>query len=283
MCRALRAQGCDIIVATTDADGGGRLPVVLNRVCEYESVPTIFFRRQWSEAFKFSRPLSLWVREKIHEFDVVHIHAVFSHSCLAAAAACRTHGIPYVVRPLGTLDPWSLRQKPFRKRLMWTLAASRMLRGAAAVHYTTAEEKRLAETSLGINHGVVIPLGIEGHLDTQTPDDEFRQKYPQLADNPYILVLSRIHPKKNLESLLSAFSTSTLRPGLERWHLLIAGEGEPGYVASLRRLAEKNEVSETVIFTGWLSGTAKAAALEGAALLALISHQENFGLCAAEA
>jgi len=55
----------------------------------------------------------------------VHIHAVFSHACLAAAQACRRHKVPYVVRPLGTLDPWSLRQKPFRKRLFIWRARTR--------------------------------------------------------------------------------------------------------------------------------------------------------------
>ena len=61
--------------------------------------------------------------------------------------------------PLGTLDPWSLKQKSVRKRLFWHLGVKRMLTGAAAIHYTSAEEKRLVETGLGLSGGVVVPNG----------------------------------------------------------------------------------------------------------------------------
>lgn len=284
MCRALQSRGCETLVATTDADGPGRLPVELNKVVEHEGVPAVFFPRQWSEAFKFSRPLSRWLRANVRGFDTVHIHAVFSHACLSAASACRHHGVPYVVRPLGTLDPWSMRQKPFRKRLMWRLAASRMLRGAAAVHYTTSEEKSLAETSLGVNHGFVLPLGIEtGQFQPQTSGVSFRRQYPSLGDAPYVIVLSRIHPKKNLESLLEVFLAAVKRDEFKDWRLVIAGDGDSDYVTSLTRLAQPGPEPGPVLFTGWLSGATKASALREAELLALVSHQENFGLCAAEA
>ena len=98
---------------------------------------------------------------------MVHIHAVFSHACLAAAQSCRRHRVPYIVRPLGTLDPWSLRQKRFRKQLFWQLAVKRMLREAAAIHYTADEEQRLAEHSLGLKRGVVIGLGVDSSLAAQ--------------------------------------------------------------------------------------------------------------------
>lgn len=284
MCRALQSRGCETLVATTDADGPGRLPVKLNEVVEHEGIPAIFFPRQWSEAFKFSRPLSRWLHANVRGFDVVHIHAVFSHACLSAASACRLHGVPYVVRPLGTLDPWSMRQKPFRKQLMWRLSASRMLRGAAGVHYTMPEEKSLAETSLGVNHGFVLPLGIEAEqLQPQTSDVSFRRQHPSLGGAPYVIALSRIHPKKNLEALLEAFLAAVKRDGFQNWRLVIAGDGDADYVASLQSLARQGAGTGQVLFPGWLGGATKASALREAELLALVSHQENFGLCAAEA
>jgi hypothetical protein len=105
MCRALGSHGVDSLIATTDADGTARLDVETEQLVSYENVAAIFFARQWSEAFKYSRPLARWLGAHVAEFDVVHIHAIFSHACLAAAAACRKQGVPYVVRPLGTLDP----------------------------------------------------------------------------------------------------------------------------------------------------------------------------------
>ena len=160
MCRALQDHGAEVLIATTDADGESRLRVETGTQTVYRGVPTIFFRRQFSEAFKYSRDLARWLNEHVSSFDVVHIHAIFSHSSIAAARACIQKGIPYIVRPLGSLDPWSLKQKRFAKNVLWRMGVKRMLSHASAVHYTASEEKRRAEQGLGINSGMVVPLGV---------------------------------------------------------------------------------------------------------------------------
>ena len=283
MCRASLGVGIETLIATTDADGDGRLGVELNRAISYQGVPTIFFRRQWSEAFKYSRHLARWLDARVREFDAVHIHAVFSHACLAAADSCRRHRVPYIVRPLGTLDPWSLRQKRARKMLFWRLGVSRMLKGAAAIHYTALPERQLAEQSLGLKRGVVIPLGVE--LDSS--DDGERVKGSSINESlqgqPFVLVMSRLHQKKGLELLLHAFAPLVKKREFAGWRLALAGDGDPGYVESLRRLVRELDCEGDVIFTGWLEGAQKKALLQGAALLALPSYQENFGLCVIEA
>jgi glycosyltransferase involved in cell wall biosynthesis len=281
MCRALQKRGVDTLIATTDADGKGRLPVELAKLISYRDVPAMFFPRQWTESYKYSHPLQQWLDAHVSDFDVVHIHAVFSHSSLAAAAACRNGGVPYIVRPLGTLDPWSLKQKSFRKRLFWHLGVRRMLDGASAIHYTTAPERELAQGSLGLNHGVVIPLGIESASTNGTMLTE-PQGEP-CSSRPYILVLSRLHPKKALEFLLPAFLSLVRRDEFKEWKLVLAGDGDAEYVQSLRDLVEKEKGNKHVIFAGWLEGNRKEAALRNASLLALTSYQENFGLCVIEA
>ena len=172
MGQALPQQGVQVLIATTDADGPRRLPVAHGSELSWQGVPAIFFPRQWSEAFKYSGQLAGWLDHHVAEFDVVHIHAVFSHACLAAADACRGARVPYVVRPLGTLDPWSLKQKPVRKQLLWHVGVKRMLHGAAAIHYTTAAEQRLAEVPLGLRRGVVIPLGVDEELFDAPPNPQ---------------------------------------------------------------------------------------------------------------
>jgi glycosyltransferase involved in cell wall biosynthesis len=284
MCRALQDQGIQLLIATTDADGDSRLPVVVGSPVDYHGVPAIFFTRQCSEAYKYSYPLARWLGENVKTFSVVHIHAVFSHASLAAARICRRHRIPYVVRPLGTLDPWSMRRKRLRKRFLWRLGVERMLRHAAAIHYTTAEERRLAEDSLRVARGVVIPHGIETeHLQIRDDSGLFRQRNPALDRAPYVLVLSRLHPKKGLELLLEAFLDLVRQPQFEQWKLVIAGAGDGRYVTSLRRQVQQSGGNEHVLFSGWLADREKISALQNAALLALPSYQENFGLCIAEA
>jgi glycosyltransferase involved in cell wall biosynthesis len=282
MCRALNESGVDSLIATTDADGAGRLTVKLGQQISYSKVPAIFFPRQWSEAYKYSRPLAQWLGEHVRDFDLVHIHAVFSHACLAAANACSKRGVPYIVRPLGTLDPWSMRQKRVRKMLFWHLGVRRMLEEAAVVHYTAQLEQELAESSLGLKGGVVIPLGVEtGGQHIPAEKNGFHSQYA-LGDDPYVLVLSRLHQKKGIELLLEAFLPLVGQPEFAHWKLVLAGDGDRAYVDHLRRLVTESRGNGSVVFTGWLEGLQKAAALEHASLLALPSYQENFGLCILE-
>jgi glycosyltransferase involved in cell wall biosynthesis len=282
MCRALQGRAITSLLVTTDADGGGRLPVELGRPVSYGGVPAIFFARQYSERFKYSRPLARWLAEHVAEFDVVHIHAVFSHACLAAASRCRRARVPYVVRPLGTLDPWSLGQHPVRKRLVWLLAAKRMLWGAAAIHYTASGEQRAVEDSLGLRRGHVVPLGIEEELLAEPAAPAILGRSPAGLD-PYVLMLSRLHPKKGLELFLDVFLETVRDDGLGRWRLVVAGDGDPTYVQRLKRLVRERQGEDRVRWTGWLQGDARTAVLRGAQLLALPSHQENMGLAAMEA
>jgi glycosyltransferase involved in cell wall biosynthesis len=268
------------MVATTDADGSAHLPVPTGIPLDFQGTKTIFFRRQLSERFGYSYSLARWLKSNVARFDVVHIHAVFSHPCLAAARACRRHNVPYIIRPLGSLDPWSLSQKSGRKHLMWHAGIKRMLKGASAIHYTTAEERRLAETVCDLPRGVVIPLGIDvEHFENSGNGSTFRQNQPSLGSNPYVIVLSRLHPKKNLESLIQAFLSVATVDRFEDWRLVIAGDGESDYVANLKRQAAGDA---RIAFTGWLSGEEKDSALREAALVALPSFQENFGLCVTE-
>jgi glycosyltransferase involved in cell wall biosynthesis len=292
MCRALRQRGLDLTVATTshelgddlsnghkDRQHGNPSPELHSGTQEFGGVPTHFFPVQWGDSFKYSRPLATWLNAHVCDFDVVHIHAVFNHACVAAARACRRQQVPYVIRPLGTLDPWSMNQKPVRKRFFWALAGRKMLRMASAVHYTAEAERTATEQLLGLDKGKVIPLGVE----SSAPVDVASSGAIVGTNRPYVLVLSRIHAKKGLEVLIEAFLELRQEAVYSDWQLVIAGDGEPAYVESLKQEVTKRRANEAVVFRGWIEGEQKHAILQNASLLALPSHQENFGLCVFEA
>jgi glycosyltransferase involved in cell wall biosynthesis len=269
MCRALMQQGIDVqLLSTTDGLSETRDGV------EYKGVPAIFFPPQFGASFKYSRPLASWLTSNIKNFDLAHIHAVFNHSSVAASQACRKAGVPYIIRPLGTLDPWSMTQKSLRKRLFWQLSAKTMLHDAAAVHYTSEVEKLSTEAHLGLNHGRVIALGINANSSHSNG---------QVRGEPYVLVLSRLHPKKGLDVFIDAFLSFIQKHEAANWRLVIAGDGPPDYVSKLKAKVAASPQSDRIVFTGWLDEDKKQAALAGASLLALPSYQENFGLCVMEA
>lgn len=280
MCRALQQQGIEVLLITTNA---GLPEAPAGEVSDYKGVPAMFFPSQLGESFKYSRPLASWLSSNVRHFGLAHIHAVFNHSSVAAAHVCRKAQIPYVVRPLGTLDPWSMTQKSLRKRVFWQVSGKGMLRRAAAVHYTTEAEKVATEELFGLNHGRVITLGIDAGSSASGSKEQLAAYFPTLASKPYVLVLSRLHPKKGLDVLIDAFLSLVQQAKFAGWRLVIAGDGPADYVLKLKSKVASSSQRERILFTGWVDGEEKNALLDGASLLALPSHQENFGLCVVEA
>ncbi len=273
-CRVLAGAGVGTNLITTDADGPDRLPVAYGDWCEFHGIRTMFFGRYGGEAFKWAPGLSRWLRRHVAEFDVVHIRAVLSHASLAAAAACRAHGVPYVLEPLGTLDRWSLEQKSLRKTVLLSLLGRRAIAGAAALRCTSAREAADVAGRFPGTRTATVPLGITPTADAPPP---------AAAREPYVLSLCRLHPVKRIDTLIDAFERATARAPYDGWRLVVAGDGDADYVAALKARAAASAAAPRIEFTGWVDGAARDRLLRCAAVFALISHHENFGMALAEA
>jgi glycosyltransferase involved in cell wall biosynthesis len=271
LCRALLAAGLDVTLLSTDADGPAELDVPLGEAIRYEGVRSLFFRRHLGDGFKYSAGLARWLRHHVAGFDLVHIHAVFSHSSLAAAGACRRAGVPYVVRPLGSLSPWGLRRKAVRKRMLQALAVRGMLDRAVALHFTSERERELAGPVTADRDSMVVPLGIDaGWLERPVAAGPDRDRT--------IVAMGRLHPVKNLELLVEAFAALERSGVTGGWRLVLCGDGDADYRTRLEA-AGRGQVS----FAGWLDDACKRDLLASAAIFAQPSHQENFGMAVLEA
>jgi glycosyltransferase involved in cell wall biosynthesis len=270
--RALSAEGVEVETVTTDDDGPGRRHDKGDGMPREENgVIRRYFPKQ-TEFYKVSLPLARWLKREVGRFDVVHIHAMFSHTSIAAARAARRAGVPYVIRPLGVLNQYGVKQRrAFLKRLSLRWVEGPLLRDAAAIHFTLADERDEAQL-LGLPFTpVVIPLGLEATPLPAANSDA----------RPTVLYLSRIDPKKNIEELLGAWKI--IQPAHPDWQLVIAGSGDPGYEESLRKLAAELGVASSVVWPGLVKGQEKSQLLSDAQIFTLPSHSENFGIAAAEA
>jgi len=282
MTRGLARAGLEVHVAATDDNGDGRLVVPHGVPLVEDGVAYHYFPRQ-TGFYAFSWPLTRWLASHVRDYDLVHIHALFSYAAVPAAYWAARAGIPYVVRPLGTLNRWGMQRRRRRlKRLSFRLIERRILRGAACVHYAS-EQERLEAAELGVEgRSRVAPLGIDlAELEPLPPRGGFRQREPALAHRTLVLFLSRLDPKKGLDLLLEAFAAArTRRPELA---LVVAGSGSEEFEAALRRQAAGLGLDGDVWWAGFLGGRDKLAALADADLFVLPSYSENFGVAAVEA
>jgi glycosyltransferase involved in cell wall biosynthesis len=212
-------------------------------------------------------------------FDLLHLHSLYLFHDWAAGSLARRLGKPYLVRPHGTLDPYIFRRRRLKKAIFDLWFQDRVLRDAAAVHYTAEEEMRLAEPYVHGAPGVVIPNGLDpGDYAALPAKGSFRARHPEIGDRRILLFLGRINFKKGLDILADAVG----RLKRDDLHLVIAGP-DGGYLAETRRFVADAGISARTTFAGMLMGQEKLAAFADASLFLLPSYSENFGISVVEA
>ncbi|GAB1537997.1 glycosyltransferase [Scytonema sp. NUACC21] len=287
---ALARQGEEVTILTTDSNGDtGQEPldVPLNRPIEQDGYQTIYFRCSPFRRYKFSLDLLKWLNQHAREYQLAHIHALFSPVSSLAATVCRRHKLPYILRPLGTLDPADLRKKRQLKQLYAAVLERPNIAGAAGIHFTSLQEAKVSERFGVTTRDLVIPLGVipptsEG-IAGGDGGSVVRQQLNIPTDVPLVLFMSRIDPKKGLELLLPALE-ALLSEGLD-FHFVLAGSNpqDLDYVEKIKSQVQSSPLRSRTTMTGFVTGELKTTLLQAADLFVLPSYYENFGIAVAEA
>lgn len=285
---ALAQQGDEVTILTTDSNGdNGQAPlaVPLDRPVEQNGYTIRYFRCSPFKRYKFSLPLFQWLQAHAQEYDIAHIHALFSPVSSIAAAICRRQNLPYILRPLGTLDPADVAKKKQIKQLYAQLLEKPNLAGAAAVHFTSPQECEVSERFGTDPHAFVMPLGVKlPKLENpEAATQAMRQALNLPSDRPVLLFLSRIDPKKGLDLLLPALE-QLIQEGLE-FHFVLAGGNpqNPAYEQAVQQQIANSALKGCTTIPGFVRGDRKLALLAAADLFVLPSYYENFGIAVAEA
>lgn len=282
--KALSAAGVTVTTATTDHGLRSTGDYVAAQTGEeqHPNGAARIYVHKWFDSYKVAPGIVPYLWANVRLFDVVHIHALFSFTSLAAGLIARIRRVPYIIRPLGTLANYGMTERrPALKALSLRLIEGPMLRHAAAVHFTSLAEQEEAR-SLGLPlRSAVIPLGVEPGPARQKPAPELQN--PAFDGRQIVLYLSRLDAKKNVEGLLRAFAL--LKTHRKDVVLQIAGAGPADYMASLKTLATTLGLmpDRDVVWLGHIDGGVKAAAFAAADLFVLPSFSENFGIAVVEA
>lgn len=210
----------------------------------------------------------------LHELkpDIVHVNCCWMPQCALVQRWSQNAGYKVILTPHGMLEPWIMRRHYWTKKKPALLLYQKQAIIKADYLHATAESEKKNLLKLGYNTKVeVIANGVDLDLIKQ------KQSWKK---SKQILFLSRIHVKKGIEFLLEA--VAFLKQELRDYTIIIAGEGDPGYINQLKNKAQTLEIEQLIHFCGGVYEDEKWKLFQQVDLFILPTYSENFGMVVAE-
>lgn len=242
------------------------------------------FRVQYAQLL-VSLGMVCWLREAIHNFDVIHIHGLYRFPVSYAAYQARISDIPYIIQPHGALDPYLYARSSVGKlgfkRIYERLFDFPNLNAADAIHFTAIEERELTSYLKLSAPSFVVPNGLDWNRYVYLPPKGWLRTRLGLSDQPIVLFLGRLHFKKGLDLLIPAFDS--LHLNIPSVQLVIAGPENDDYGHLVRSWVQQRGLASSVHFIGALESVDTLKAYVDSDVFVLPSYTENFGLTVVEA
>jgi len=275
LCNALSARpDVEVRVLTTDTAGEKRSERL--RVSDFPTIVPAGYEVYYTRCIA-GRDVAPGLLARLPRMlgwaDVVLLTGTYSFPTLPTLFACRILDKPVVWSPHGALQAtheWSEAKRPVLKRAFETVC--RLAKPRRCTLHVTAEVERVASCArLPEFDSAIIPNAVD-------LPDQLQNRSWLPAGTLRLMFISRIDPKKGLETLLSALPSLSPKTTLD-----IYGTGKATYVRELRALSTSLNISNRVRFHGHVEGAAKRDAFLNADVFVLPSHSENFGMVVAEA
>ncbi len=235
----------------------------------------------WMGRLSYSPGLKQRLVNDIPAADVVHNHSMWMLPNAYSSQIAFKLNKPVIFTAYGYLEPWALAHSRWKKRLAGWWFQNRDLKRADCIHVNTVREIE-GIRSYGLKNPVtVVPNGVHLSDFSDLPErSEFINDHSEMSGKKIMLFLSRLHPKKGLSHLVSAWKRITA--DYKDWHLIIAGPDD-GHEKEIKSQVEAMELNDFVTFTGLLAGRKKLAAYSSADAFVLPSFSEGFSMAVLEA
>lgn len=224
------------------------------------------------------------MHQVVSEFapDVIHHRGLWKYSSTVGLRQARRSDTPMVISPVGMLDRWALNNARWKKRIASWLYEDEHLRAASCIH-ALCESELEAVRNYGLTNPVcVIPNGVKVPnrcSETRAPWED------SISEGQAVLLfLGRLHPKKGLPNLITAWENwRTESVSGDRWKLAIAGWSQGGHKEKLEDQVVARGLQDDIKFLGPLYGPDKQAAFSHAEAFILPSYSEGLPMAVLEA
>lgn len=217
------------------------------------------------------------IKRSLSDFDIIHMHSQRSFQNIVIHHYAKKYGVPFIIDAHGSTPRTVVNKKGFKWLLKWLfdiIFGNRILNDASRV---------IAESEVGINEYKEIGIGDHNKIVLITPlrnisefmslpaHGIFRNKF-NLQEKHIVMFLGRINWIKGIDFLIESFNELVkVRNDVV---LMIVGPDD-GHKLILEKLIKQLQLSEEVIFTGFLGGQDKLSALVDANVVVQTSIYEQ--------
>ena len=148
-------------------------------------------------------------RVHLSQFDLVHFYGLYDFLGPVISQFSRRRGIPYVIEPMGMYRPID---RSIEMKKMWhrTIGGEFCRKAARVIATSELEQEELVESGVPREKIAIRHNGIDSDLSMAAyPRGGFRSQWGMSEDEPLILFLSRLIPRKGADLLIEAFAQAS--------------------------------------------------------------------------
>lgn len=256
--KILADKGHDLTVFTTDGfDDHKRIN---SKKCNNYKFKIFYFKNlsNWlAHRYRlYLAPNFLIKGTNVKDYDIVHIHDFRTIPTVIIYCFCRIYEIPYILQPHGKPSIRVNQRGRILKRLFDLLIGHQIIKNAERILALNEDEAKIY-SEISADNISIIHNGIN-KSDYILPDkNNFKKKFAIPVDYKIILYVGRINEKKGLKLLIESFAN--LSKKRDKLLLVLVGPDD-GYIEYLKTLSKSIQITEKIIFTGFLNHQDKLAA-----------------------
>ena len=220
------------------------------------------------------------LERSVHNFDIIHVHEARSYQHICVYQVLKKRNIPYVIQVHGSLRD----NKSIARRVYDLIFNKEILHSASnVIAISPAEIEQYKSFSVNEDKIALIPNGIELSQYRSLPQKgEFYKKFKIEKNKKIFLYIGRIHRSKGIDFLIKGYKSFLSQSQPQDTILVIAGLDD-GYLKKAISLSKSLDISEKILFPGYLTETEKIEAYVDSSMIFCLEQNNVYLLVPLEA